>query len=99
MIYFSYILYKNALVIYTVNCEVIMRIEMILNSALLPKNGTALIQQEMERRVWQRYPDARIRLRKGTNNHLDIYAPKNDKEAANKLIEEMFNDAEEWLYV
>ncbi|MGR6831043.1 DinI-like family protein [Aliivibrio wodanis] len=49
--------------------------------------------------VWQRYPDARIRLRKGTSNHLEIYAPKNDKEAANKLIEEMFNDAEEWLYV
>ncbi|MEJ6062738.1 DinI-like family protein [Aliivibrio salmonicida] len=76
-----------------------MRIEMILNSAFLPRNGTALIQQEMERRVWQRYPDARIRLRKGTSNHLEIYAPKNDKEAANKLIEEMFNDAEEWLYV
>ena len=76
-----------------------MLIEMILNTALLPKNGLTLIQQEMERRVWQRYPDARIRMRKGTNNHLDIYAPKNDKEAANKLIEEMFNDAEEWLYV
>lgn len=45
MIYFSYILYKNILDIYTVNCEVIMRIEMILNSALLPINGTALIQQ------------------------------------------------------
>lgn len=41
MIYFSYILYKNVLVIYTVNCEVIMRIEMILNSALLPKNGAS----------------------------------------------------------
>lgn len=53
----------------------------------------------MERRVWQRYPDARIRLRKGTSNNLKIYAPKHDKEAANKLIEEMFNDAEEWLYV
>jgi len=75
-----------------------MRIEMILNTALLPKNGFTLIQQEMERRVWQRYPDARIRLRKGTNNHLDIYAPKSDKEAANALIETMFNEADEWLY-
>ncbi len=53
-----------------------MRIEMIVNTALLPKNGLTLLQQEMERRVWQRYPDARIRMRKGTNNHLDIYAPK-----------------------
>ncbi len=75
-----------------------MRIEMILNSALLPTNGAILIQQEMERHVWQCYLDARIRIRKGTNNYLDIYAPKNDKEAANKLIEDIFNDEEEWLY-
>jgi deoxyhypusine synthase len=28
-------------------------------------------------------------MRKGTNNHLDIYAPKNDKEALDKAVAEV----------
>ncbi|MBB1315277.1 MULTISPECIES: DinI-like family protein [Aliivibrio] len=75
-----------------------MRIEMIITAAQLPKDGLTLIQQEMERRVWESYPNARIRIRKGANNHLEIYAPKDDKKAANIIVEQMFNEAEEWLY-
>ncbi|MBE8574082.1 DinI-like family protein [Vibrio sp. OPT18] len=76
-----------------------MRIEMMVTTAQLPRNGLTLIQQEMERRVLKVYPDAKIRIRKGTNNQLEIFCHKDDKKPANRLIGEMFNEAEEWLHV
>lgn len=76
-----------------------MRIDMIVDESRLPKNTFGRIQPEMEKRVLALYPDAIIRVRKGENNNLSIME-KNDKakEVVNGLLEEMFNEADEWLY-
>ncbi|EGQ8549673.1 DinI-like family protein, partial [Vibrio parahaemolyticus] len=43
-------------------------------------------------------PDVRIRVRKGTNNNLELYSKdKDEKKAVQKLIEQAFNEADEWL--
>ena len=33
----------------------------------------------------------------GTNNQLEIFAKKEEKKIANRIIEEAFNEADEWL--
>ncbi|MGF1806207.1 DinI family protein [Aliivibrio sifiae] len=75
-----------------------MRIEMIVNVSLLPKNGMTLLNQELEKQILLPYPDAKIRIRKGQSNTLEVYAKKEDKKNALKIIEEMFNEADSWLY-
>lgn len=75
-----------------------MRVEMMVNEKTLPKNGVTKITDELTRRLQICYPDVRVRVRKGTNNSLDIYAKNSDeKKAANKVIEQAFNEADEWL--
>ncbi|MGF1804236.1 DinI family protein [Aliivibrio sifiae] len=75
-----------------------MRIEMIVNVSLLPKNGMTLLNQQLEKQILLPYPDAKIRIRKGQSNTLEVYAKKEDKKNALKIIEEMFNEADSWLY-
>ncbi len=76
-----------------------MRIDMIVDESRLEKGMFSRIEPEMEKRILPLYPDAKIRVRKGENNHLDI-ADKNKmaKEQVHELLEEMFNEADEWLY-
>ncbi|HHC6517407.1 TPA: DinI-like family protein [Vibrio parahaemolyticus] len=53
---------------------------------------------ELNRRLVPLCPDVRIRVRKGTNNNLEIYSKdKDERKAAQKLIEQAFNEADEWL--
>ncbi|MFA1563274.1 DinI-like family protein [Aliivibrio fischeri] len=75
-----------------------MRIEMIVNVSLLPKNGIDLLNQELEKQLLLPYPDAKIRIRKGQSNSLEVYAKKEDKKNALKIIETLFNEADSWLY-
>ena len=75
-----------------------MRVEMMVSEKMLPPLGIVKITTEMEKRLMPIYPDVRIRIRKGPNNQLDIYAkPKDERNAVNKTIETMFNEADEWL--
>ena len=75
-----------------------MRVEMMVNEKMLPALGIAKITTEMEKRLMPTYPDVRIRIRQGPNNKLDIYAKtKDERNAVNKTIETMFNEADEWL--
>ncbi|HHY0626822.1 TPA: DinI-like family protein, partial [Vibrio parahaemolyticus] len=56
------------------------------------------ITDELNRRLVPLYPDVRIRVRKGTNNNLELYSKdKDEKKAVQKLIEQAFNEADEWL--
>ncbi len=76
-----------------------MRVEMIVNASGLPKGKFSLIEPEMKKRLSLLDPNIRIRIRKGENNHLDIMEKdKTKKERAHSLLEEMFNEADEWLY-
>lgn len=76
-----------------------MRIDMIVDNNRLAEGMLSRIEHEVEKRVLSLYPNAIIRVRKGENNHLDI-ADKNKsaKDHVHELLEEMFNDADEWLY-
>ncbi|WP_299144207.1 DinI-like family protein [uncultured Vibrio sp.] len=77
-----------------------MRIEMMVDTKVLPKGGLGKITAELDRRLKPLYPDARIRVRKGTNNNLEVYSrDKAEKKRVNKMIEEAFNEADEWLLV
>ncbi|MEZ8088259.1 DinI-like family protein [Vibrio sp. 1S139] len=41
-----------------------------------------------------------MRVRKGTNNNLEVYSRnKDEKKRVNKVIEQAFNEADEWLLV
>lgn len=47
-----------------------------------------------------RWPDAFIRVRKGTNNDLTVLGGIKDiKKEVAKVLEEMFDEADEWLYI
>ncbi len=75
-----------------------MRIEMMVDEKFLPNQGITKISDELHRRLQPLYPDVRIRVRKGTNNQLEIYAKdKNEKKVIHNLIEQAFSDADEWL--
>lgn len=76
-----------------------MRIDMIVDESRLPKGAFGLIQPEMEKRILPLFPDSRIRVRKGNNNHLEVAdKSKDNKEKVHAMLEEMFNEADEWLY-
>ncbi len=49
-----------------------MRVEMIVQSTDLPPNGVSLITAELEKRLWSSFPDAKVRVREGNHNHLEI---------------------------
>ncbi|PSU44525.1 DinI family protein [Photobacterium frigidiphilum] len=76
-----------------------MKIELMVNKTGLPKNGFTKLENEFTRRIHARWPETHIRLRKGNNNNLTVLsASKGEKEAVGKLLEEMFEEADEWLY-
>ncbi len=76
-----------------------MRVEMIVDATRLPKGTFPLIEPEIVKRLSKLEPNVRVRVRKGENNQLDIMEKdKTKKENAHKMLEEMFNEAEEWLY-
>ncbi|ANS88186.1 DinI-like family protein (plasmid) [Vibrio scophthalmi] len=75
-----------------------MRVEMMVDEKVLPKQGCTKIAVEMEKRLLPLYPEIRIRVRKWSNNQLDIYTKiKDDKKKIHKIVENMFNEADEWL--
>ncbi|MCF7495070.1 MULTISPECIES: DinI-like family protein [unclassified Vibrio] len=76
-----------------------MRVDMIVKASGLPKGTFSLIEPEIQKRLSVLDPDVCVRIRKGENNHLDIMErDKTKKEKAHALLEEMFNEADEWLY-
>ncbi|NOI26658.1 DinI-like family protein [Vibrio mediterranei] len=74
-----------------------MRVEMIVQSTDLPPNGVSLITAELEKRLWSSFPDAKVRVREGSHNHLEIYAKKEQTTLAHEIVEQAFNEAEDWL--
>ncbi|MCW2475727.1 MULTISPECIES: DinI family protein [unclassified Symbiopectobacterium] len=60
-------------------------------------NAHTLIEKELIKRVHRAFPDAEVRAKAMQANAINSDASKSDKAVINRLIEEMFNDADEWL--
>ena len=56
-----------------------------------------MIKDELTRRVHKIFPDADVRVKPMQANGLNTDASKSDKEKLNRLLEEMFEEADMWL--
>lgn len=60
-------------------------------------NAHGMIEKELIKRVHRSFPDAEVRAKAMQANAINSDASKSDKAIINRIIEEMFNDADEWL--
>ncbi|APG17699.1 virulence protein MsgA [Kosakonia radicincitans] len=56
-----------------------------------------IILGELTRRVHRLFPDADVRVKPMQANGLNSDASKNDREKLNRMLEEMFEEADMWL--
>ena len=56
-----------------------------------------IIPAELTKRVHQIFPDAEVRVKPMQANGLNSDASKSDREKLNRMLEEMFEDANMWL--
>ena len=66
------------------------------NVAELP-GADELILAELTKRVHRIFPDADVRVKPMQANGLNSDANKSDREKLNRMLEEMFEEADEWL--
>lgn len=60
-------------------------------------NAQELILQELQIRVARIFPEAEVRVKPMQNNSLNSDASKSDREKLNRMLEEMFDEADMWL--
>lgn len=76
-----------------------MRIELMLNKLNLSDAHFSKIDDEFNRRVLTNWPDASIRVRLGGGNNLTVLGGfTDDKERVEALLQDMFDEADDWLY-
>ncbi|MCS4603342.1 DinI family protein [Enterobacter kobei] len=56
-----------------------------------------IILTELTKRVHQIFPDAEVRVKPMQANALNSDASKSDREKLNRMLEEMFDEADMWL--
>ncbi|MDA8479930.1 DinI family protein [Citrobacter sp. Awk 4] len=56
-----------------------------------------IIQAELTKRVHQIFPDADVKVKPMQANSLNSDASKSDREKLNRMLEEMFEEADMWL--
>ena len=56
-----------------------------------------IILAELTKRVHQIFPDAEVKVKPMQTNALNSDASKSDREKLNRMLEEMFEDANMWL--
>ena len=66
------------------------------NVARLP-GAREIILDELTRRVHRIFPDAEVRVKPMQANGLNSDASKSDREKLNRMLEEMFDEADMWL--
>ena len=69
--------------------EKVMRVE-------LP-NAAEMIKAELTKRVHRVFPDAEVKVKPMQANGINTDANKQEKSVLNRLVEEMFDEADEWL--
>ncbi|EAY4421067.1 DinI family protein [Salmonella enterica] len=57
----------------------------------------SIILNELTRRVQRIFPDADVRVKPMQANSLHSDASKSDREKLNRMLEEMFEEADMWL--
>jgi DinI-like family. len=60
-------------------------------------NAADIILQELTQRVGRLFPDAEVRVKPMQTNALNSDASKSDREKLNRMLEEMFEEADMWL--
>ncbi|MEL5384178.1 DinI family protein [Serratia ureilytica] len=66
------------------------------NVAELP-DAAEIIKAELTKRVHRIFPAADVRVKPMQANGLNTDASKSDKEKLNRMLEEMFEEADQWL--
>ena len=76
-----------------------MRVELIFdkrNVSGIP-NASEKIEAELAKRVHRMFPDADVKVKPMQANAVNSDCTKTEKEKLNRLIEEMFEEADMWL--
>lgn len=76
-----------------------MRVELIFdkrNVQSIP-NAAGLILDELTRRVREVFPDAEVKVKPMQANGINSDCNKQEKAVLNRLVEAMFEEADEWL--
>lgn len=60
-------------------------------------DAAEIIKAELTKRVHRIFPDAVVRVKPMQANSLNSDANKSDREKLNRMLEEMFEEADEWL--
>lgn len=60
-------------------------------------DAAEIIKAELTKRVHRIFPDADVRVKPMQANGLNSDANKSDREKLNRMLEEMFEEADEWL--
>ncbi|WP_034914180.1 MULTISPECIES: DinI-like family protein [Erwinia] len=66
------------------------------NVAGLP-NAQEIILNELEKRIQRVFPDAEVKVKPMQANSVKTDASKNDKAVMARIIEEMFDEADQWM--
>ncbi|WP_419235845.1 DinI family protein [Serratia fonticola] len=56
-----------------------------------------IIKAELTKRVHRIFPDAEVKVKPMQANGLNSDASKSDREKLNRMLEEMFEESEQWL--
>lgn len=60
-------------------------------------DAAEIIKAELTKRVHRIFPDADVRVKPMQANGLNSDANKSDREKLNRMLEDMFEEADEWL--
>ncbi|MEX3003321.1 DinI family protein [Serratia fonticola] len=56
-----------------------------------------IIKAELTKRVHRIFPDAEVKVKSMQANGLNSDASKSDREKLNRMLEEMFEESDQWL--
>lgn len=76
-----------------------MRVELIYDKRNVAglTNANEMIKAELTKRVHQVFPDAEVKVKPMQANGINTDATKQEKSVLNHLVEEMFDEADQWL--
>ena len=60
-------------------------------------NAKEIIHAELEKRIQRVFPDAEVSVKPMQRNGIDTDASKGDKATMARIIEEMFDEADQWM--
>lgn len=78
-----------------------MRVELIFDKRNVQgiDGAAAMIEAELTKRVHEVFPDASVKVKPMQANGINTDANKQEKAVLNRLVETMFEEADEWLMV